>query len=299
MTSSTGNGEVMSKTKLNNQPDLFTGHDSEKAKPKPFVKWAGGKRQLLEILNEKAPKITGRYFEPFLGGGALFFSRLPMNATISDANEELINCYIVIRDDVEALIEDLRTHQNTEEHFYKTRALDLTSMTPLGRASRFIFLNKTCFNGLYRVNKKGLFNVPYGKYANPNFVDEKNLRAISAYLNEANVEIICADYKTVLEKAVAGDFVFCDPPFQPTSKTASFTNYVKEGFGPEDQAELAELVKELGRRGVKVMLSNSNTDAIRDLYQEFDVIPVMAKRSISCKVSSRGKAHNEVLITNY
>ncbi len=267
--------------------------------PRPFVKWAGGKRQLLDILNAAAPANFGRYYEPFVGGGAFLFSQLPDSATISDANPELINCYQVIRDDVEALIRSLRQHKNEEEHFYAVRAKDLTKMTPVQRASRFIYLNKTCFNGLYRENKSGQFNAPFGRYENPKIVDKENLLAINKYLQESDVDIYCGSYKTVLDKAMAGDFVYFDPPYAPMTRTANFANYLKGGFGLDDQAELANVFADLTRRGVQVMLSNSNTPVIHDLYKNFNIQTIRAIRSINCKGGKRGKEANEVLVTNY
>lgn len=267
--------------------------------PRPFVKWAGGKRQLLDILHAAAPDNFGRYYEPFIGGGAYFFSQLPDNATISDANPELINCYQVIRDDVQALIRSLRMHKNEEEHFYAVRAKKLPTMTPVQRASRFIFLNKTCFNGLYRENKSGQFNSPFGRYPNPKIADTENLRAISEYLQTHDVEIKHSGYQFVLDKALPGDYVYFDPPYVPMTKTANFSSYVKGGFGLHDQTELANVFAELTKKGVLVMLSNSNTQIIHDLYKDFNIQIIHAARSINCKGGKRGKEANEVLITNY
>lgn len=264
--------------------------------PHPFVKWAGGKRQFLDILHAEAPKSFGRYYEPFVGGGAFLFSRLPDSATISDANSELINCYRVIRDDVEMLIQNLRIHTNDEAYFYAVRAKDLSKMTPVQRASRFIFLNKTCFNGLYRENKRGQFNTPFGRYENPKFADTENLRAISEYLRTYDVEIKHSDYKFVLTEAQPGDYVYFDPPYTPTSKTANFTGYVKGGFGLQDQAELAKTFAELSKRGVLVMLSNSNTPIIHELYKRFNIKIIHAARAINCKGGKRGREANEVLV---
>lgn len=267
--------------------------------PRPFVKWVGGKRQLLGVLNAAAPKNFGRYYEPFVGGGAFLFSQLPNSATISDANPELINCYEVIRDDVDGLIRSLVTHKNEEEHFYTVRAKDLKKLTKVQRASRIIFLNKTCFNGLYRENKSGQFNSPFGRYENPKITDKENLLAISEYLNTDSIEIYCEGYQSILSKAVAGDFVYFDPPYVPMTKTASFASYVKGGFGLQDQSELADVFAELAHNNVQVMLSNSNTELIHNLYQEFNIKIIHASRSINCKGGLRGKEANEVLITNY
>lgn len=268
-------------------------------RPRPFVKWVGGKSQLLDILQAEAPDAFGRYYEPFIGGGAYLFSQLPHSATISDSNAELINCYQMIRDDVEALIRSLRTHKNDETHFYAVRAKKISTMTPVQRASRFIFLNKTCFNGLYRENKSGQFNSPFGRYENPKIVDTENLRAISKYLQTYDVEIKHSGYQYVLDKALPGDYVYFDPPYVPLTKTANFASYVKGGFGLQDQVELANTFAELSKNGVLVMLSNSNTPIIHELYKGFNIKIIHAARAINCKGGKRGKEANEVLITNY
>lgn len=267
--------------------------------PRPFVKWAGGKRQLLSILTQSSPNSFNRYFEPFIGGGAFLFSQLPERATIADVNPELINCYQVIRDDVEALIRSLKLHKNNEKHFYEVRAKDIKKLTPVQRASRFIYLNKTCFNGLYRENRNGQFNTPFGRYDNPKIVDKENLIAINAYLNNADIEINCGSYQSILNEAQAGDFVYFDPPYVPLTKTANFAGYVKDGFGINDQIELSKVYSQLSKKGVMVMLSNSNTDVIHDLYKSFKIKTIHATRSINCKGGSRGKEANEVLVTNY
>ena len=267
--------------------------------PRPFVKWVGGKRQLLDILHDASPAEIGRYYEPFVGGGAFLFSQLPDSATVSDANPELINCYQVIRDDVEALIRSLWTHKNEETHFYAVRAKNLAKMTPVQRASRFIFLNKTCFNGLYRENKSGQFNTPFGRYENPKVVDTVNLRTISEYLRTYDVEIKHSDYKFVLTEAQPGSYVYFDPPYAPMTKTANFAGYVKGGFSLQDHADLANTFAELSKKGVLVMLSNSNTPIIHDLYKGFNIKIIHATRAINCKGDKRGKEANEVLVTNY
>lgn len=301
---------IQNKLKLTNETSLSICYD-EKAPvvnkianiepaPRPFVKWVGGKRQLLDVLHALLPKERpGRYYEPFIGGGAFLFSQLPEVATISDVNSELINCYKVIRDDVEALLRSLCRHKNEEAYFYMTRAKDVTKLTPVQRASRFIFLNKTCFNGLYRENSKGQFNTPFGRYAKPTIADKVNLMAVSEYLNNADIEIIHSGYQHVLVTALPGDFVYFDPPYVPLTKTANFAGYVKGGFGLNDQTELAEVFAELTRRGVNAMLSNSNTEIVHDLYKAFNIKAVHATRSINCKGGMRGKAANEVLVTNY
>lgn len=267
--------------------------------PRPFVKWAGGKRQLLSILQASAPRAFEHYYEPFIGGGAFLFSLLPQNATISDANLELINCYQVIRDDVQSLIRSLQLHKNDAEHFYAVRAKAPSSMTAVQRASRFIYLNKTCFNGLYRENNQGQFNAPFGRYEKPKIADKENLLAIAQYLTTKNIQICHADYSHVLNKVQAGDFVYFDPPYVPLTKTASFSSYLKGGFGLQEQEKLADLFKQLAQKGVYAMLSNSNTDTIRSLYSDFEIQTIHASRAINCKGGKRGKEANEVLIVNY
>jgi DNA adenine methylase len=269
------------------------------AKPKPFVKWAGGKRQLIKVLTNNLPPSYNRYIEPFVGGGALLFEVLPYKAIINDINTELINAYTVIKDDIDALIEDLKKHKNEEEYYYKIRSLDPEKLSAVERASRFIYLNKTCFNGLYRENSKGKFNVPFGKYKNPKILDEENLRAVSEYLNTAEISILNLDYKEVCKLAGKGDFVYLDPPYYPISKSSSFTKYHKLDFTERDQMELTEVFRELDRKGCYVMLSNSNTKFIRELYKEYEIWEVSANRFINCKGDKREKVNVEVLIKNY
>ena len=267
--------------------------------PKPFVKWAGGKRQLINLLIDNAPTSFGRYFEPFVGGGALLFALLPSAATITDANPELINAYQIIRDELPALMKDLARHRNDEEYFYAIRAKQPARLSAVKRASRFLYLNKTCFNGLYRENSKGEFNAPFGKYVNPKILDQQNLTAVSAYLNGSDVAIYHRDYKVVLDEARPGDFVYFDPPYYPLTQTASFTKYVGADFGPENQQELADVFGELARRNVYVMLSNSNTEFIQNLYQGHRIQQVAASRAINCKGDKRGKELNEVLVRSW
>jgi len=275
-------------------------------KPKPFVKWVGGKRQLLaqfRRLNlyppEKFDIRTGRYFEPFVGGGAVFFDLLPEKGFLSDLNKELVTTYNVIKNDVEGLIASLKKHKTDKEHFLNIRAKDSKALDDLAVASRFIFLNRTCFNGLYRVNSKGGFNVPYGKYANPLICDETNLRKVSKSLQ--NIEVKHQGYKEVLKTAKKGDFVYFDPPYYPVSKTASFTSYTAEAFLDKEQIELRDTVLELNKRGCFVMLSNSDTPFINKIYSGLKGIrvnKVQAGRAINSKGSGRGKI-TEVLVTNY
>lgn len=275
-------------------------------KPKPFVKWVGGKRQLLAQFKENnlyPPKgfnpETGRYFEPFTGGGAVFFDLLPKKAVLSDMNKELVTTYFVIRDNVELLIESLRQHQVNKEYFLDIRAKNPSELSDVEIASRFIYLNRTCFNGMYRVNKSGGFNVPYGKAANPTICDDVNLKRVSHALK--NVEIHHRDYKLVLDEARKGDFIYFDPPYYPLSDTSSFTSYTAEGFLKKEQEELRDLVLELDKKGCYVMLSNSDAPFINEIYsghQNIRIEKVMAGRAINSKASGRGKI-TEVLIVNY
>ena len=275
-------------------------------KPKPFVKWVGGKRQLLtqfRLMNlyppEKFNPKSGKYFEPFVGGGAVFFDLLPETAYLSDLNNELVVTYNVIKNDVENLIKSLKKHKLDKEYFLKIRAQNPEKLSDLNTASRFIYLNRTCFNGMYRVNSKGGFNVPFGKYTNPLICDENNLRKASKALK--NVEIKKQDYKEVLKKAKKGDFIYFDPPYYPVSKTASFTLYTSEAFLDKEQIELRNTFVELHKRGCFVMLSNSDTPFINKIYSEpkgLRITKVQAGRAINSDASKRGKI-TEVLVTNY
>lgn len=268
--------------------------------PKPFLKWAGGKRQLLDKLIGCLPNKFNRYLEPFVGGGALFFHLKPQNAYISDINPELINAYQVIKNNVNLLIEDLKKHKNTEEYYYKIRNVDRTKAykkwTEIQRASRLIFLNKTCFNGLYRSNSSGYFNVPFGFYKNPKILDEENLRACNRLLQTTELEV--ADFKILDNKVASGDLVYFDPPYAPLSKTSSFTKYYKDDFDADMQFELKELCGRISTKNVFFMLSNSYSDLVLDLYKDYNVLKVWANRAINCKANGRGKIY-ELLITNY
>ena len=275
-------------------------------KPKPFVKWVGGKRQLLaqfRKLNLYPPEHfdikKGRYFEPFVGGGAVFFDLLPEKGFLSDLNRELVVTYNIIKNDVRGLILSLKKHKTDKDYFLNIRAQDPNKLSDLDVASRFIYLNRTCFNGMYRVNSKGGFNVPYGKYSNPLICDEDNLEKVSKALQ--GVEIKHQDYKEVLKKAKKGDFIYFDPPYYPVSKTASFTSYTAESFLDKEQLELRDTFLELNRRGCYVMLSNSDTPFINNIYSDFKGVrinKVEAGRAINSKGSGRGRI-TEVLITNY
>lgn len=275
-------------------------------KPKPFVKWVGGKRQLLlqfRRMNlyppEKFDSKKAKYFEPFVGGGAVFFDMLPNNACLSDLNKELITTYNVIKNDVEKLICALLEHKNDKEYFLMIRAKNPKKLDDISVASRFIFLNRTCFNGLYRVNQSGGFNVPFANNNNPLICDAENLRKVAKVLQ--GVEIQNEDYKEVLKKAKKGDFVYFDPPYYPTSRTASFTSYTSEAFLEKEQIELRDTVVKLHKRGCFVMLSNSDTPFINEMYFKIKglrITKVQAGRAINSVASKRGKI-TEVLVTNY
>jgi len=266
----------------------------------PIVKWVGGKRQLMFELLKNRPKSYNRYFEPFIGGGALFFELQPENAYISDMNDELINLYSVVRDNVYELISDLNKHEVSKEYFLEIRNLDRTdeykNLSNVQRASRFIYLNRTCFNGLYRVNSQGQFNVPFGNYKNPRIVDENNLLNCSELLK--NTEIKCADFSEILTKVKKGDFVYFDPPYVPLNETSSFTSYTKDGFDMDMQFKLREVCDELDSMGVMFMLSNSDTKFVNELYSNYQIKKVFASRAVNANAEGRGKI-TEVLVRNY
>ena len=292
--------------------EIFNKHKEEKAKP--FVKWVGGKRQLLKQFKKLElypPEEIGfdssknTYFEPFVGGGAVFLDTLPEKAILSDMNEELVITYNVIKTNLKKLIFKLKIHKknNSKEYFLKIRSQQINKLSNISIAARFIYLNRTCFNGMYRVNKSGGFNVPYGKYDNPLIVDEDNLKKISKSLQK--VKILHQDYKKTIEKAKKGDFIYFDPPYAPLNPTSSFTAYTKDGFGEQQQIELRDTFYKLHKKGCFVMLSNSNSEFINKIYGELEnkdkkikITEVDANRMINSKVSGRGKI-KEVLVTNY
>ena len=261
---------------------------------KPILKWAGGKTQMLGDLIPKVPTSYGRYIEPFFGGGAMFFALQPENAVIADSNPELINMYRQVADHVDEVINYLKKYENTSEMFYDVRSLEWTALPKAEAAARTIFLNKTCFNGLYRVNKQGQFNVPFGKYKNPKICDEEGLRAASEVLKKA--EILCGDYLLVLEHyAQPGDFVFHDPPYLPISEYSDFKRYTKEQFYEEDHVELAKMVTTLHERGCYVILTNSNHPLVHELYAPFTIDVIQTKRHISC--NGRTRKGEDVIVT--
>ncbi|MEW9104984.1 DNA adenine methylase [Paenibacillus sp.] len=273
---------------------------------RPIVKWAGGKRQLLPCIRPLLPPADwtrAAYFEPFIGGAALLLALTPDNGAINDVNQELINVYQMIKQQPDRLIEELRKHRNDEDYYYEIRAWDrnseaYTSMSPIKRAARLIYLNRTCYNGLYRVNAGGQFNVPFGKYKRPNIIRETTIRSMSAYLNRANIRMMDGDFADAVQEARAGDFVYFDPPYDTLTPTAAFTSYAKGGFGRPEQQRLANVFKELSERGVYVMLSNHATDYIQELYKGYRIHTVKARRSINSKGDGRGVI-NEVIIMNY
>ena len=253
---------------------------------KPILKWAGGKTQMLNDLLPKVPSSYGRYIEPFFGGGAMFFALQPENAIIADSNPELINMYRQVAANVDEIIQYLKKYENTSEMFYTVREQDWTQLPKAEAAARTIFLNRTCFNGLYRVNKQGKFNVPYGKYANPKICDEDGLKAASEALKKA--ELLCGDYLLVLDHyAQPGDFVFLDPPYLPISEYADFKRYTKEQFYEEDHVELAKIIMRLQERGCHIILTNSNHPLVHELYAPFTIDVIQTKRHISCNGSTR------------
>ncbi len=269
---------------------------------RPFVKWVGGKTQLLpEILSRiPAMETIETYHEPFVGGGAVFFAIQPNRAVLADSNAELINAYQVVRDDVEKLINELHKHEHSEEYFYDIREADrsptFNKWSSVRRASRLIYLNKTCYNGLFRVNSKGHFNTPFGRYANPNYIDAANLMACSGAL--AGVETLPTTFETIIDRVQKNDFVYFDPPYVPISDTAHFTGYSKNGFNLEMQEALFNVCCLLHLKKVRFMLSNSAAPFVHQLYSRFKVEIVQASRAVNSNAARRGKVE-EVLITNY
>jgi len=269
-----------------------------------FVKWAGGKTQLLGQFVKFFPEKMNRYFEPFLGGGAVFFYLKkyhgcpPKEIVLSDNNEELINCFRVVRDNPDKLIALLKQHKknHNKAYYYKMRNKDPERMSPISQAARLIYLNKTCFNGLYRVNSKGKFNVPIGSYKNPGIVIEPSIREASRLLQEVKLEVL--PFQKILSMARKGDFVYFDPPYMPLSKTSSFTSYTKDSFSERNQEELADIFDKLDKKGCRLMLSNSNHPFLKRLYAKQKITTVKATRAINSKGSERGKI-NEIVVTNY
>lgn len=273
---------------------------STKQPLKPFLKWAGGKRRLIAQYQAYFPDFQeiNRYYEPFIGGGAIFFHYRPQTAVLADRNQTLIDVYQAVQEDVEAVITALKPHHNDSDYFYEVRAWDVTKLTLAQRAARIIFLNKTCFNGLFRENSKGKFNVPFGRYKKPKICDEERLRLAAEALQ--NVGLMAADFENVVETAVADDFVYLDPPYAPLTATSSFTQYDKDGFALADQIRLSETIAELTDRNCKVMLSNSSAPIIYELYDRtpYRLIEMQARRNINRNGNGRGPI-KELLILNY
>lgn len=272
----------------------------------PVVKWVGGKRQLLPEIKKYFPKKFNTYFEPFVGGGAVLFELQPKNAIVNDINKELINLYSVIQNNVEELIDklsDTDTYSNTSECYYRIRELDrepqkYNKMTGIDRAARILYLNKTCYNGLYRVNSVGEFNSPFGSYKNPNIINEITLRAVNKYFNESNIKFLNGDFEKTVKNAKKWDFIYFDPPYAPISKTSNFTGYNESGFGENEQMRLKKLCDALDKKGVKFLLSNSDCELIRKLYKDYNIVTIKAKRAINSNGNNRGNI-SEVLIRNY
>lgn len=270
--------------------------------PRPFLKWAGGKTQLADALFERMPIKFNVYHEPFVGSGAIFFRLFRehkiTHAVLSDLNTELIDTYLAIRDHVAEVISILSEFPHNEEFYYQLRSVDPKLISQSERAARMIFLNKTGYNGLYRVNRQGVFNVPFGRYTSPKTLDKENLISVSSALQ--NVEILNTSFETVVDRAKPGDWVYFDPPYVPLSQTAKFTSYHSSGFGFQDQKRLRDLCVELSQRNIYITLSNSDTDTIRTLYSStrFEVDEVLASRAINCNGKKRGKI-TELVIANY
>ena len=298
----------------------FTGKDNQKIKfidvkrnknkkaktivenPHPFLKWAGGKRQLLSQIDLYIPKSFNRYIEPFVGGGALFFYLLPKNAILNDINQDLINTYRVIKENVSELITSLKKHKNEEEYFYKIRSVDrnldeFKTWSDVEKASRIIYLNRCCYNGLYRVNSKGYFNAPFGKYKNPKICNEENLKLVHKVLKD--VKLMNISFELCLNYAKKDDFIYFDPPYVPISESANFTSYTKSSFKKEDQIKLFNVFKELDQKGCKLLLSNSYNEFILKLYKNYQINIVYAKRAINSNPDKRGEIKEILIINNH
>ncbi len=274
---------------------------------KPFIKWVGGKRQLLDVITSNLPEEFNHYYEPFIGGGAVFFELQHTPSLINDYNTELVNVYETIRDNIDELVEELKNHSinNSKDYYLEIRAWDRTDnyskRTNVERAARFIYMNKTGFNGLYRVNKNNQFNVPYGKYKNPNIVNEGLLREVSDFLNTDGIEITSGDFEKAVKDAKAGDFIYFDPPYAPLDvNLKNFVGYTDNGFGYDEQVRLRDLFVELDKKGCYVMLSNSSSEIIHELYKDYKdtTLIVGATRAVNSNAAGRGKV-DEVIVKNY
>ena len=282
-------------------------HQIAITEPKPFVKWVGGKRQLMQVLEDNFPKQFGTYHEPFLGGGAVMFNLLSKEAklscNVSDFNSDLILAYVTIRDKLRKLIESLENHsknyhKDSSEYYYEIRKQEPKQQ--IEKVSRLIFLNRTCFNGLYRVNKKGQFNVPLGRYTNPNIVNKENLTAVSKILQSEKIKISCRGFEAVLDDAKKGDLIYFDPPYQPISSTANFTSYTHRDFTEKDLERLVDLANQLNSKGCHVLLSNSNSKIVKDSFSEkhWSISEINANRAINSNAQKR-TGHKEIIIKNY
>jgi len=273
---------------------------------KPFLKWVGSKRYLVPEILPRLPAQINTYYEPFLGGGAVFFALAAegrfKKAVLNDANADLVHTYKTISRSVDDLIINLKLHEqlHSEAHYYETRAYDFSKQITLrahvARAARVIYLNRTCFNGLYRVNKSGQFNVPFGKYANPKICDEENLRAVASVIRSTQANLMTGDFVKSVRTAKQGDSVYFDPPYVPVSKTSSFVSFSKDGFGEEDQTRLRDCFAALDAKGVHVLLSNSDTELVRELYRGFRIDRVQAPRRVNSKGDKRGNV-TELIIS--
>ena len=274
---------------------------------KPFVKWVGGKRQLMKDLENNFPNQFGTYHEPFLGGGAVMFNLLSkepkMSCNVSDFNADLILAYVTIRDKLGKLVESLENHsknyhKNSTEYYYQVRKQEPKQQ--IEKVSRLIFLNRTCFNGLYRVNKKGQFNVPLGRYTNPNIVNKENLTAVNKILQSKTIKISCRGFEAVLGDTKKGDLIYFDPPYQPISSTANFTSYTHRDFTEDDLQRLVDLANQLNSKGCHVLLSNSNSKTVKDYFSEkhWFVSEIKANRAINSN-SKKRTGYKEIIIKNY
>lgn len=265
----------------------------------PFLKWAGGKTRLIAQYRAYLPALSHihHYYEPFIGSAALFFHLQPPQATLSDLNPKLIEIYIAIQQEVEAVIEALQNHINDHDHYYAVRAQDVNQLSRAQRAARLIYLNKTGYNGLFRENQRGEFNVPFGRYKNPKICDPQRLRNASAALQGVTLQV--GDFAEVVAHTEKGDFVYFDPPYVPLSPTSSFTSYNQHRFTNNDQYRLAQIVHELTERGCRVMLSHSDAPLVHELYgQDYQLISIFARRNINSKGNGRGPI-KELLILNF
>lgn len=268
------------------------------------VKWVGGKRQLLSEIEPLFPKRYTTYCEPFVGGGAVLFSKQPRHAIVNDLNKDLITTYLVIRDDVRTLIELLKQYENTADYFYKVRDLDrdkeqYSQLSSVEKAARLLYLNKTCYNGLFRVNSSGEFNSPFGNYKNPNIVNEPVLLAVNKYFCNNDIAFYSEDFASTLKRIKRGAFVYLDPPYDPVSDTSSFTGYNKGGFDRKEQIRLKNCCDELSANGIKFMLSNSSTDFIKELYNNYNITTVNANRAINSNGQKRGKVEEVIILSNW